>query len=179
LRNLWVCSGWRKDLPGQLLASTQFIKHNPVLAKKVKAVYYKAVDLIDKEQKFAVRPLLQKYTGLSEAIAMKSPPKLDEGRDTHKEATQNISIFFIRGAYKRGWIPLNCIMRINSEVESLFPITVFCNLSYARLGQGIFEFELPGHLKLPAFLCRRTGSPTRCFSPGASRQQSPLALDPV
>jgi len=30
--------------------STQFIKHNPVLAKKVKAVYYKAVDLIDKDR---------------------------------------------------------------------------------------------------------------------------------
>src|SRR5512139_354167 len=52
--------------------STQFIKQNPMLAQKVKAIYYKAVDLIDKDRN-AVRPLLQKYTGLSESIAMKIP----------------------------------------------------------------------------------------------------------
>src|SRR5512139_3841048 len=52
--------------------SAQFMKQSPMLARKVKAVYYNAVELMDKDRN-AVRPLLQKYTGLSESIAMKIP----------------------------------------------------------------------------------------------------------
>ena len=82
--------------------SAQFIKQNPMLAKKVKAVYYKAVDLIDKNRN-AVRPLLIKYLGLSDWVAMNIPlqtwmkvEKLD------KEATQQyFDLLYREGAYKK------------------------------------------------------------------------------
>jgi len=82
--------------------SAQFIKQNPMLAKKVKAVYYKAVDLIDKDRN-AVRPLLPKYTGLSEAIAMKIPLQSWMKVETlDKEATQQyFDLLYKEGAYKK------------------------------------------------------------------------------
>ena len=55
-----------------------------MLAKKVKAVYYNAVDLIDKDRK-CCRPLLPKYLGLSESDRHEyTLPKLDEDRDTRQ-----------------------------------------------------------------------------------------------
>ena len=82
--------------------SAQFIKQNPMLAKKVKAVYYKAVDLIDKDRN-AVRPLLPKYTGLSEPIAMKIPLQSWMKVETlDKEATQQyFDLLYKEGAYKK------------------------------------------------------------------------------
>ncbi len=82
--------------------SAQFIKQNPMLAKKVKAVYYKAVDLIDKDRN-AVRPLLSKYTGLSETIAMKIPlQSLMKVETLDKEATQQyFDLLYKEGAYKK------------------------------------------------------------------------------
>ena len=82
--------------------SAQFIKQNPMLAKKVKALYYKAVDLIDKDRN-AVRPLLPKYTGLSETIAMKIPLQSWMKVETlDKEATQQyFDLLYKEGAYKK------------------------------------------------------------------------------
>jgi NitT/TauT family transport system substrate-binding protein len=82
--------------------SAQFIKQNPMLAKKVKAVYYKAVDLIDKDRN-AVRPLLSKYTGLSETIAMKIPLQSWMKVETlDKQATQQyFDLLYKEGAYKK------------------------------------------------------------------------------
>ena len=82
--------------------SAQFIKQKPMLAKKVKAVYYKAVDLIDKDRN-AVRPLLPKYTGLSETIAMKIPLQSWMKVETlDKEATQQyFDLLYKEGAYKK------------------------------------------------------------------------------
>jgi ABC-type nitrate/sulfonate/bicarbonate transport system substrate-binding protein len=82
--------------------SAQFIKQNPMLAKKVKAVYYKAVDLIDKDRN-AVRPLLPKYTGLSETIAMKIPLQSWMKIETlDKGATQlYFDLLYKEGAYKK------------------------------------------------------------------------------
>ncbi len=82
--------------------SAHFLKRNPDLAKKLKAVYYEAVDIIDKDRN-AVRPLLPKYTGLPDAIAMKIPlqswmkvEKLD------KDATQQyFDLLYKEGAYKK------------------------------------------------------------------------------
>ncbi len=82
--------------------SAQFIKQNPILAKKLKSVYYKAVDLIDKDRN-AVRPLLPKYTGLSETIAMKIPLQSWMKVETlDKEATQQyFDLLYKEGAYKK------------------------------------------------------------------------------
>lgn len=82
--------------------SAHFIKQNPMFAKKVKAVYYKAVDLIDKDRN-AVRPLLPKYTGLSEPIAMKIPLQSWMKVETlDKEATQQyFDLLYKEGAYKK------------------------------------------------------------------------------
>jgi ABC-type nitrate/sulfonate/bicarbonate transport system substrate-binding protein len=84
--------------------SAQFIKQRPMLAKRVKAVYYKAADLIDKD-KNAFRPLLAKYTGLSETIAMKIPLQSWMKVETFdKEATQQyFDLLYKEGAYKK-WI---------------------------------------------------------------------------
>ncbi|HUL37912.1 MAG TPA: ABC transporter substrate-binding protein [Thermodesulfobacteriota bacterium] len=84
--------------------SAQFIKQNPMLAKRVKAVYYKAVDLIDKD-KNVFRPVLPKYTGLSETIAMKIPLQSWMKVETFdKEATQQyFDLLYKEGAYKK-WI---------------------------------------------------------------------------
>jgi len=82
--------------------SAQFIKQNPLLAKKVKAVYYNAVELTDKDRN-AVRPLLSKYTGLSETIAMKIPLQSWMKTETlDKEATQQyFDLLYKEGAYKK------------------------------------------------------------------------------
>jgi NitT/TauT family transport system substrate-binding protein len=82
--------------------SSQFLKENPQLAKKVKALYYKAVDLIDKDRN-AVRPLLPKYTGLSETIAMKIPLQSWMKIETlDKGATQlYFDLLYKEGAYKK------------------------------------------------------------------------------
>ena len=82
--------------------SAQFIKQNPMLAKKVKAVYYSAVELTDKDRN-AVRPLLSKYTGLSETIVMKIPLQSWMKTETlDKEATQQyFDLLYKEGAYKK------------------------------------------------------------------------------
>jgi NitT/TauT family transport system substrate-binding protein len=81
--------------------SAQVLKQ-PALAKKIKVVYYKAVDLIDKDRN-AVRPLLPKYTGLSETIAMKIPLQSWMKIETlDKEATQQyFDLLHKEGAYKK------------------------------------------------------------------------------
>jgi ABC-type nitrate/sulfonate/bicarbonate transport system substrate-binding protein len=82
--------------------SAQFMKQNPMLTKKVKAVYYNAVDLIDKDRN-AVRPLLSKYIGLSETIAMKIPLQSWMKVETlDREATQQyFDLLYKEGAYKK------------------------------------------------------------------------------
>jgi ABC-type nitrate/sulfonate/bicarbonate transport system substrate-binding protein len=82
--------------------SAQFIKQKPMLTKKVKEVYYKAVDFINKDRN-AVRPLLTKYTGLSEPIAMKIPLQSWMKVETlDKEATQQyFDLLYKEGAYKK------------------------------------------------------------------------------
>jgi len=82
--------------------SAHFLKQNPMLAKKVKTVYYKAVDLIDKDRN-AARPLLPKYTGLSETIAMNIPLQSWMKIETlDKEATQRyFDLLYKEGAYKK------------------------------------------------------------------------------
>ncbi len=82
--------------------STQFLRKSPLIAKKIKSVYYKAVDLIDKDRN-AVRPLLIKYLSLSEWIAMnirlQSWMKIET---LDKEATQRyFDILYKEGAYKK------------------------------------------------------------------------------
>ena len=82
--------------------SAHFLKQNPSLAKKLKSVYYKAVDLIDKDRN-AARPLLPKYTGLSETIAMNIPLQSWMKIETlDKEATQRyFDLLYKEGAYKK------------------------------------------------------------------------------
>ena len=82
--------------------SAQFIKQDPILAKKLKTVYYRAVDLIDKDRE-AYRPLLIKYLGLPESIAMNIPftnwMKI-EAMD--KKATQQyFDLLYKEGAYQK------------------------------------------------------------------------------
>ena len=82
--------------------SSQFIKQNPMLAKKVKAVYYKAVDLIDKDIT-AYRPLLTKYLGVPDWVAMNVPiTKWIKIETLDKEAAQlYFDLFYKEGAYKK------------------------------------------------------------------------------
>jgi NitT/TauT family transport system substrate-binding protein len=82
--------------------STQFLKQNPVFAKRVKSIYYKAVDLIEKDEK-AARSLLPKYTGLSEPIAMQIPiQKWMKIEKLDKEATQRyFDLLYKEGAFKK------------------------------------------------------------------------------
>ena len=82
--------------------SAQFLKQNPMLAKKVKAIYYKAVDLIDKDRN-AYRPLLTKYLGLSDWAAMNILLQTWMKIETlNKEATQQFfDILYKEGAYKK------------------------------------------------------------------------------
>ncbi len=82
--------------------STQFLKENPQIAKKVKAVYYKAVDLIEKDEKVA-RSLLTKYAAVSESVAMNIPIQNWMKTETlDKEATQlYFDLLYKEGAYKK------------------------------------------------------------------------------
>ncbi|HMK52310.1 MAG TPA: ABC transporter substrate-binding protein [Thermodesulfobacteriota bacterium] len=82
--------------------SAQFLKQNPLLAKKLKSVYYKAVDMIDKDRN-TYRPLLMKYLGFPESIAMNVPltnwMKIEA---LDKEATQQyFDILYREGAFKK------------------------------------------------------------------------------
>jgi len=82
--------------------SAQFLKQNPMLAKKVKSIYCKSVDLIDKDRN-AARPLLIKYLGLSDWVAMNIPLQTWMKIETlDKEATQQyFDILYKEGAYKK------------------------------------------------------------------------------
>ena len=84
--------------------STQFIKENPEQAKRVKAAFYKAADLIAKD-KDALRPLLVKYLGLTEPVAMKVPLqywiKIEK---LNKKSTQKyFDLLYKEGAFKQ-WV---------------------------------------------------------------------------
>ena len=82
--------------------SAKFLKENPGLAKKVKSIYYKAVDLIDKDRN-AYRPLLTKYLGLPDWVAMNIPLQNWMKIETvDKEATQRyFDLLYREGAYKK------------------------------------------------------------------------------
>ncbi len=82
--------------------SSQFLKENPGLAKKVKGIYYKAVDLIDKDIT-AYRPLFTKYLGLPDWVAMNVPlSKWMKIETLNKEATQQFfDVLYREGAYKK------------------------------------------------------------------------------
>jgi len=82
--------------------SSQFLKENPELAKKVKGIYYKAIDLIDKDIT-AYRPLMTKYLGLPDWVAMNVPlSKWMKIETFDKEATQQFfDILYREGAYKK------------------------------------------------------------------------------
>jgi ABC-type nitrate/sulfonate/bicarbonate transport system substrate-binding protein len=82
--------------------SSQLLKENPGLAKKTKAIYYKAVDLIDKDRT-AYRPLLIKYLGLPESVAMNIPLQHWMKIETlDKESTQRyFDLLYNEGAYKK------------------------------------------------------------------------------
>ena len=84
--------------------SAQFLKENPERAKKLKAAYYKAADLINKD-KDALRPLLVKYIGITEPVAMKVPIqywiKIEK---LNKQSTQKyFDLLYKEGAYKE-WL---------------------------------------------------------------------------
>jgi len=82
--------------------SAQFIKRNPLLVKKLKSVYYKAIDLIDKDRK-AARPLLIKYLGFPDWVAMNIPLTNWMKIETlDREATQQyFDLLYREGAYKK------------------------------------------------------------------------------
>jgi len=82
--------------------SADFLKQNPMLAKKVKAIYYEAVDLIDKDRP-AYRPLLVKYLGLPESVALNIPLQHWMKIETlDKEATQQyFDLLYKERAYKK------------------------------------------------------------------------------
>jgi ABC-type nitrate/sulfonate/bicarbonate transport system substrate-binding protein len=82
--------------------SAQLLKQNPMLAKRVKSAYYKAVDVIDKDRN-AYRPLLTKYLGLSDWVAMNIPlQNWMKVEALDKEATQRyFDILYNEGAYKK------------------------------------------------------------------------------
>ena len=95
--------GLEKGFAGAAFAfSSQLLKENPGLAKKVKGIYYKAVDLIDKGRT-AYRPLLTKYLGLPDWVAMNVPLTNWMKIETlDKEATQQyFDLLYKEGAYKK------------------------------------------------------------------------------
>jgi len=81
--------------------SVQSLRQNPSLGKKLKSVYYKAVDLINMDRN-AARPLLIKYLGVSDWVAMNIPLQTWMKIETlDKESTQRyFEIFYKEGAYK-------------------------------------------------------------------------------
>ena len=82
--------------------SSQLLNENPGLAKKVKGIYYRAVDLIDRDIT-AYRPLLTKYLGLPDWVAMNVPlTKWMKIETLDKEATQQyFDLLYREGAYKK------------------------------------------------------------------------------
>jgi len=63
----------KTGIPGTLFAfNSKFLKEKPLVAKRVKAAYYKAVDFIYANETEA-RKLLTKYANLPEPFAMKIP----------------------------------------------------------------------------------------------------------
>lgn len=82
--------------------SSKLVKKNPVLAKKIKAVFYEAADLIEKD-KNAYRPLLVKYIGLTEDVAMNVPIQNWMKVETlNKESTQEyFDLLYKEGAYQK------------------------------------------------------------------------------
>lgn len=84
--------------------STQFIKENPERAKKVKAAFYKAADLIAKD-KDALRSLLVKYLNITEEVAMKVPLQYwIKIENLNQKSTQKyFDLLYKEGAYK-DWI---------------------------------------------------------------------------
>ncbi len=82
--------------------SGQFLRKNPLLAKKMKSIYYKAVDFIDKDRK-AYRPLLTKYLDLPESVAMNIPLQSWMKVETlDKESTQKyFDLLYREGAFKK------------------------------------------------------------------------------
>ncbi len=63
----------KTGIPGGAFAfNSKFLKEKPALAKKLKAIYYKAVDFIYSNETEA-RKFLMKYTNLPEPFAMKIP----------------------------------------------------------------------------------------------------------
>ncbi|MGZ3558938.1 MAG: ABC transporter substrate-binding protein [Thermodesulfobacteriota bacterium] len=82
--------------------SADFLKQYPMLAKKIKTIYYKAVDIIDKDRP-AYRPLLIKYLGLPEAVAMNIPLQHWMKIETlDKDSTQRyFDLLYNEGAYKK------------------------------------------------------------------------------
>ena len=82
--------------------SSQLLNENPGLAKKVKAIYYKAVDVIDKDRR-AYRPLLTKYLGLPESVAMNIPLQSWMRIETlDRESTQRyFDLLYREGAFKK------------------------------------------------------------------------------
>jgi len=84
--------------------STKFLEENPERAKKIKAAYYKAADLIAQD-KDALRPLLVKYIGITEPVAMKVPIQYwIKIENLNKESTQKyFDLLYKEGAYKQ-WI---------------------------------------------------------------------------
>jgi NitT/TauT family transport system substrate-binding protein len=82
--------------------SSHLLSEKPGLAKKIKAIYYKAVDDIDKDRK-TYRPLLTKYLGLPESVAMNIPLQSWMKIETlDKESTQKyFDLLYREGAFKK------------------------------------------------------------------------------
>jgi len=82
--------------------SAQLVEKNPLLAKKIKTVFYAAADLIEKDKK-AYRPLLVKYIGLPEEVAMNVPIQHWMKVETlNKNSTQEyFDLLYKEGAYQR------------------------------------------------------------------------------
>ncbi len=82
--------------------SAQFLKQNPILAKRLRTLYYKAVDIIEKDEK-ACRSLLPKYIGLPESLALGIPIQSWMKVETlDRDATQRyFDLLYREGAYKK------------------------------------------------------------------------------
>jgi len=73
IKNPLLLLNLKTGIPGQGFSfNSKFVKEKPLVAKKVKAAYYKAVDFIYSNETEA-RKFLPKYTNLPEPFAMKIP----------------------------------------------------------------------------------------------------------
>jgi NitT/TauT family transport system substrate-binding protein len=73
IKNPLLLLNLKTGIPGAPFSfNSKFVKEKPLLAKKVKAAYYKAVDFIYSNEAEA-RKFLPKYTNLPEPFAMKIP----------------------------------------------------------------------------------------------------------